>query len=748
MEHDPTKRRKISSDADRDYLIEQGPFQPRLTRYPRNPEIKDKNKQCTFSSAWYKQYPYLEYSFHSRKAYCFVCQLFPQNDSKDAWVSDGLNAWDKMKSVGKKKKGKLSAHFSSTSHKAALKQFAHLVDPKTHVDALMDKAHREEMIENAAEVERNREAIKILLDITRTLACQGLALCGSSEENETNSNFNQIVQLISRHVPTFKQWLDDAPKCPHAAKYLSPRSQNEYINLLGEDVSYRVTDKVNECAMWSVITDTTPDASHTDQLAVVVRYVSSDSNFPTERLVDIKNINDKTGDGQAQAIISSLDRNKLDKDGITFQSYDYTSSMSGIFRGCQAMMQNHLDRDIPYIPCTAHRINTTVEHSCEASKTVCTLFDLMQQLFVFFTSSTKCFDVYREKIKQSDEELLMLRNLSVTRWVAREESIRVVMSSYEIILEVLDVLSDPKYDTSTRSKAEALQDKVKSFNFLVTLMFMKNVMAKTKCLTKEVQDIQINVIDTIESLDATITTLEHIRNDSDGLNNQILAVKTVAEQNGIDPDNEFSKHDRVRKMPRRIDDRPETTASLGLEDHYRKEFIAVLDAQINALRANKKTVTNVLQLAIALLKPPYNDPVDIGQLKQFCNMFPVSIRLDEDALEAELTTFRCHLRENYREIVTVRSTLEYLKSHNKTFFPLIRQCFKLLLTVPVTSASAKRSFSKLKLVKTVMRSVMNQERLTELLTLACERNLTDTIDIEKLANRWSKLTKRGLLIKI
>ena len=79
---------------------------------------------------------------------------------------------------------------------------------------------------------------------------------------------------------------------------------------------------------------------------------------------------------------------------------------------------------------------------------------------------------------------------------------------------------------------------------------------------------------------------------------------------------------------------------------------------------------------------------------------------------------------------------------------MIRQCFKLLLTVPVTSASAERSFSKLKLVKTVMQSVMNQERLTELLTLACERDLTDTIDIEKLADRWSKLTKRGRLIKI
>ena len=69
------------------------------------------------------------------------------------------------------------------------------------------------------------------------------------------------------------------------------------------------------------------------------------------------------------------------------------------------------------------------------------------------------------------------------------------------------------------------------------------------------------------------------------------------------------------------------------------------------------------------------------------------------------------------------------------------------LTVPVTSASAERRFSKLKSVKTVMRSVMNQERLGELSTLACERDLKDTcshtIDLDEIANLWSNLTKRA-----
>ena len=66
--------------------------------------------------------------------------------------------------------------------------------------------------------------------------------------------------------------------------------------------------------------------------------------------------------------------------------------------------------------------------------------------------------------------------------------------------------------------------------------------------------------------------------------------------------------------------------------------------------------------------------------------------------------------------------------------------------IPVTSASAERSFLKSHLVKTAMRSVMNQERLGEL--FACERDLTDTIDLDEIANPWSNLTKRGHLIKI
>ena len=122
--------------------------------------------------------------------------------------------------------------------------------------------------------------------------------------------------------------------------------------------------------MYSIIADTMRDVSHVDQLSVVGRYVDKEG-VPQERLVDIKEIHDKTGEGHAQEILSSFHAKSVNTDGIVFQSYDYTSSMSHVFKGCQVKVKEHLKRDVPYFPCLAHRFNTTVEHSCEASKAMC-----------------------------------------------------------------------------------------------------------------------------------------------------------------------------------------------------------------------------------------------------------------------------------------------------------------------------------------------------------------------------------------
>ncbi len=104
-----------------------------------------------------------------------------QDDSADKITSDSSDLdterADEVVTLG-------NNSFVALVTKLHCKQLANFVDPRAHIDFMMDKARRKEMIDATAEVECNREAIKILLDITKTLARQGLALRGSSEESE------------------------------------------------------------------------------------------------------------------------------------------------------------------------------------------------------------------------------------------------------------------------------------------------------------------------------------------------------------------------------------------------------------------------------------------------------------------------------------------------------------------------------------------------------------------------------------
>lgn len=55
--------------------------------------------------------------------------------------------------------------------------------------------------------------------------------------------------------------------------------------------------------------------------------------------------------------------------------------------------------------------------------------------------------------------------------------------------------------------------------------------------------------------------------------------------------------------------------------------------------------------------------------------------------------------------------------------------YRILLTVPVTVASAERSFSKLKLSKNYLRSTMSHEQLNGLAICTIEKDILDTIDL-------------------
>lgn len=74
--------------------------------------------------------------------------------------------------------------------------------------------------------------------------------------------------------------------------------------------------------------------------------------------------------------------------------------------------------------------------------------------------------------------------------------------------------------------------------------------------------------------------------------------------------------------------------------------------------------------------------------------------------------------------------------------PNIFVVYRILFTIPITVASAERSFSKLKLLKNYLRSTMSQERLNELATLCIEKKLLDDVNIEAIIEDFASRNVR------
>ncbi|KAF0742945.1 zinc finger MYM-type protein 1-like [Aphis craccivora] len=121
---------------------------------------------------------------------------------------------------------------------------------------------------------------------------------------------------------------------------------------------------------------------------------------PEKRLLEVRDIVDKTGKGMANKILETLRINNLDLQNLVFQSYDFVNNMSGQFNGAQ-------------------------------------------QKITGATWTTKRYGPLLNKLNEI-ESSLKLRNLSQTRWTARAGALKLLWKSYPIIIDALDNIVEEK----------------------------------------------------------------------------------------------------------------------------------------------------------------------------------------------------------------------------------------------------------------------------------------------------------------
>ena len=127
-------------------------------------------------------------------------------------------------------------------------------------------------------------------------------------------------------------------------------------------------------------------------------------------------------------------------------------------------------------------------------------------------------------------------------------------------------------------------------------------------------------------------------------------------------------------------------------------------------------------------------------LESFAEMYAVDTRTLEVGVNLVKTVLESQSTVN--TLAIFRSYLHSCQPAYNTLYLLT----KIALTIAVTSAESERYFSALKRIKTCLRTRMAEDRLSDLATLAIEKEVAQQVDYNKVIDEFASLDKNRRIV--
>jgi len=146
-------------------------------------------------------------------------------------------------------------------------------------------------------------------------------------------------------------------------------------------IQNQIVSEIQEAKFFCIILDTTPDISHTDQLAFAIRYVKNGK--PLERFLCFDEMKGSKAVDFREKLIELLKKYGLDSKLIRGQAMDGCSTMSGIRGGLQTLVRE-ISPTALYVHCMAHRLNLVLVKAATNSVRVKSFFGVLESFCSFF----------------------------------------------------------------------------------------------------------------------------------------------------------------------------------------------------------------------------------------------------------------------------------------------------------------------------------------------------------------------------
>ena len=353
-----------------------------------------------------------------------------------------------------------------------------------------------------------------------------------------------------------------------------------------------------------------------------------------------------TGQNIADRILSFLEKHGIDIKNCRGQSYDNASNMSGKYAGVQTVIRQHSPY-AAFIPCAAHSLNLVGKSASESCPVVVRFFDLVNNLYTFFSASTYRWQVLSEALNPL--RLSLVKRLSDTRWSAMYEAISALSKGFTPICSTLETLScDIEQKADCRNQAQTIVKKLRELESAILIVFWNTVHERYHKTSLSLQNptVCLNVmVSLLESLAEFVKTQRSKFDDY-----ELQGIELCGHQKYK------SEQKRVITRNVRFDKGSAEETILSPRDKFRTEvFLVVVDKLTSAsqqrLEAYKEVNTKFGFLSNIVSVPLLEESAIRHSAANLVSSYPSDL---EPSLESQLVQYLVclHLYQNFKPQLT------------------------------------------------------------------------------------------------
>lgn len=291
-----------------------------------------------------------------------------------------------------------------------------------------------------------------------------------------------------------------------------------------------------------------------------------------------------------------------------------------------------------------------------------------------------------------------------TRWSSKAKTVNALYTQLPQVVTALNVLVSGTFNAETIATAKLYLISI-DFKFVCTLNVWERILTAIDRVNRSLQLKNVTVDKGAKMIQGLLKQIQNFRDEN--FENIFHEALKICEKVGIESD--FVEKRRQAK-------KQDTCYDMTTKENFKIKIFQVIDILITHFQWRFEKLNDIAEdfkfLSIQSLKS-----ITIENLKKQAADVALNYKNDIYGIEysSELETLKFQAHTLYVDSESTCS-LDLLQALHQ--FLLVETCpnvdiaLRIFLTLPVTVASCERTFSKLKLIKTYLRSSMRQHRLT------------------------------------